>query len=332
MIFHPGVIALLLGSVLTTAMLCYSAYQGVLIIRGWDIRSGSEVQLELERRTYLVSTLMSYAMGFQVLSLFLYIYTADTLSSLFIGAMCAAGSLKVNPFGYSTLLVKIIGCLFAGLWLILNSADNKAHDYPLIRNKYWFLLFIAPLLITETGLQAMYLLSLKPNIITSCCSVLFSSGSDTVMSDLLALPALLSQVIFFASAAIVIAAGLRVYLHAKNVYLFAAASCGHFVISVIALVSFISIYFYELPTHHCPFCLLHHEYGYIGYFLYAAMLVGAVAGMGTGVIQPFRSIASLQRIIPPMQKTMAVISLLATLVFMLITAYAIVFSNLSMAS
>lgn len=332
MIFHPGIIALLLGSALTTSMLCYSAYQGIWIIRGWDLLSGSEAQLERERRTYLVSSFMSYALGFQLLSLFLYIYTADTLSTLFIGAMCAAGSLKVNLFGYPTLLLKILCCLFAGLWLILNSADNKAHDYPLIRTKYWLLLFLAPLLIAETGLQALYLLNLKPNIITSCCSVFFSSGSGSVMSDLLAMPAQLSQAIFFVSASVVFVASLRVVFRGRNVYLFAAACGLHFIISVIALVSFISIYVYELPTHHCPFCLLHQEYGHIGYLLYAAMVVSAVSGMGTGVVQPFRSIPSLQQIIPSMQKKMALISLLAAAIFVLITGSAIVFSSLSIAA
>jgi hypothetical protein len=62
-------------------MLGYSVYEGVRIIRHWDIDSGSEYQLDLERRTYLISTLMAYAMGFQLLSLFLFIYTADTLSA-----------------------------------------------------------------------------------------------------------------------------------------------------------------------------------------------------------------------------------------------------------
>ena len=145
MIFHPGILALLLGSVLTSSMLCYCAYEGVRIIRNWDIRSGSERQLELERRTYLISTVMSYALGFQLLSLFLFIYTADTLSPLFVGAMCAAGSLKVNGFGYPALILKIVNFLLAGVWLIVNFTDNKARDYPLIRIKYWLLLFITPL-------------------------------------------------------------------------------------------------------------------------------------------------------------------------------------------
>ena len=142
--FHPGILALLMGSVLTTSMLGYAAYEGVRIIRGWDIKSGTERQLEFERKTYLVSTVMNYALGFQLLSLFLFIYTADTISPLFIGAMCAAGSLKVNGFGYPALILKIVSFLLAGLWLIVNFTDNKAHDYPLIRTKYWAAAFHCP--------------------------------------------------------------------------------------------------------------------------------------------------------------------------------------------
>lgn len=331
MIFHPGILALLLGSGLISAMLCYSAYHGMRIIRHWDIHSGSERQLELERRTYLVSTVMTYALGFQILSLFLFIYTADTLSPLFVGAMCAAGSLKVNSFGYPALIGKIVNCLLAGLWLIVNATDNKAHDYPLIRTKYWLLLVITPLVLAESFMQAGYLLSLRPNIITSCCALVFSTESKTILSDLLSLPPSWSQIAFISSMIVTLALGLSVYLKNKGVLLFSLASLLHFLLSISALISFISTYIYELPTHHCPFCLLHQEYGYIGYPMYGAMLVSVVSGMGTGVIHPFRTVASLRQVVPRIQKRFALVSGIATLIFALITGYGILFSSLKMA-
>ena len=332
MMFHPGILALLLGSILTTSMLCYAAYEGVRIIRGWDIASGSERQLELERRTYLVSTIINYVLGFQLLSLFLFIYTADTISPLFIGAMCAAGSLNVNGLGYPALILKIICFLLSGLWLIVNVTDNKAQDYPLIRTKYWLLLFIAPFLIAETVVQGGYLLGLKPNIITSCCGTLFTADADTVVSDLLSFPRTLSEAVFFISTPITVALGLYVFLKRKGAYLFSIASLIQFLVSIIALISFISIYFYELPTHHCPFCILQPEYGYVGYFLYLALLVGAVCGMGTGIIMPFRKIKSLQTVVPTVQKKLALIAILSNLVFLIISGGGILFSNLSMAA
>ena len=329
MIFHPGILALLLGSGLTSLMLCSAAYLGLQIIRHWDIRSGSEMQLALERRTYLVSTVMSYALGFQILSLFLFIYTADSLSHLFIGAMCAAGSLKVNGLGYWALVAKIGNCLLAGLWLIINATDNKAHDYPLIRIKYGALLVITPLFLGEAFLQAGYLLRLQPNIITSCCALVFSAESNTLLADLLSLPRLWSQLAFIVSLFVTVALGLIVFRTNRGVLLFSVSVLLHFLLSINALIAFISLYIYELPTHHCPFCLLHQEYGYIGYPMYGAMLISAVAGMGAGIIHPFRTGISLKEVVPPLQKRLALVSLIAALLFALIAGWSIVSSNLS---
>src|SRR5512138_3037406 len=107
MILHPGIIALVSVSFLITGLVLYSSFFAVRIIRRWDIRSGSELQLALERRTYLISTMLSYVLAFQAGSLFLYIYTADSLHSAFVGAMCAAGTLNVDPYGYPTFILKI---------------------------------------------------------------------------------------------------------------------------------------------------------------------------------------------------------------------------------
>ncbi|MGZ6291871.1 MAG: hypothetical protein ACXWMK_06730, partial [Syntrophales bacterium] len=123
MILHPAIIALVLVSLLISGMVIYASFFGVQIIRHWDIESGSEGQLALERRTYLISTILSYMLIFQIGSLFLYIYTADSLHGLFVGAMCAAGTLNVNPYGYPTFLLKILNFILAGMWLIINYTD-----------------------------------------------------------------------------------------------------------------------------------------------------------------------------------------------------------------
>lgn len=52
------------------------------------------------------------------------------------------------------------------------------------------------------------------------------------------------------------------------------------------IVSFISLYVYEHPHHHCPFCVLKPEYGYQGYALYIPLLAATAAGLGTGLVQP----------------------------------------------
>jgi hypothetical protein len=331
MTFHPGIIALLLGSILTTSMLVCAAYEGARIIRNWDISSGSELQLELERRTHLISTVMSYALGLQLLSLFLFVYTADTLSPLFVGAMCAAGSLKVNGFGYPAVILKIVNFLLAGVWLVVNYTDNKAYDYPLIKTKYGLLLFTTPFLVAEAIVQGKYLLGLKPDIITSCCGTLFTADAKNVMAELIALPRTLSQTAFYSSVTVTIALGLYFYLKGKGAYLFSISSLVLFPVSIVALISFISIYLYELPTHHCPFCILQAEYGYVGYGIYVMLLVGTISGVGVGSIMPFRKIKSLTEVLPRIQRRLALISILSFSAFVLIVGCGILFSRLSLA-
>jgi hypothetical protein len=301
MILHPAVIALLTGSLLVCLMIVFAAYWGYRIIDGWDLQSGSECQLALEKKTYLVSTLMTYAFGFQVLSFFLFVYVADDLHRLFVGAMCAAGTLNVNEYGYPAVVLKVFNCLLAGVWLVLNHTDNQASDYPLIRRKYTLLLVIVPFLLYETGQLWSYFLNLKANVITSCCGSLFSTEEEGVAAGLAALPVVPMQVIFFGGMALVAGSGIFFLAKRGSARLFGIAATLSFPVSVAALISFISLYFYELPTHHCPFCVLQREYHYVGYLIYVTLMGGGVAGAGVWALMPFRSVASLAAVVPRIQ-------------------------------
>ncbi|MBI5656078.1 MAG: hypothetical protein HZC44_04335 [Geobacter sp.] len=249
MIQHPAILSLLVSSVIISLMILYAGWHGLRIVRSWDLASGSEKQLRLERTTYLISTILGYSLFFQILSLFLYIFTADYLHGQFVGAMCAAGSLNANGFGYPVLILKIVTCLFAGAWLIINHADGKGYD------------------------------------------------------------------IFFLSKG-------------KGGYLFAGVSTLTFVIAIASLISFISLYIYALPTHHCPFCILQKEYGYVGYPLYATLLGAGICGLGVGALMPARKRQSLARTVMLFQRKLAAIALVLYLLFTLIVAYQMAFSAL----
>ena len=330
MIYHPGVMALLLGSTLTSLMLLYSGYWGLAIVRGFDIRSGSERQLRLERRTYLVSTVVAYAFGFQLLSFFLFLFTADLIHPLFPGAMCAAGVLNVNRFGYPALLLKCVNFLLAGMWLILNAADNRGYDYPLVRKKYLFLLAVIPLVLAEAAVQALFFLGLDPGVITSCCGALFSRERSGVPDWLGGAPPLMSLAGFYLGVAACLGAGLHYRKHGKGGYLFSLASVASFLLSAVALVSVISLYVYELPSHRCPFCLLHGEYGYVGYLLYAGLLGGGVTGAGVGLLTPFRKVESLAVSLPSMQGRLARATMALYLLFAAVSTLEILLSGLRM--
>ena len=328
MIFHPTVIALLLSSIFISFLMTYCSYFSFIIQRKWDLQSGSELQLALERKTYLISTILPYVFAFQILSLFLYIYNADQLHNLFVGAMCAAGSLYVNGYGYPTLILKIVNFLFAGLWLILNYVDNRGYDYPLIKKKYAFLLFMTPFILVELVLQANYFFRLRPDIITSCCGTLFSGEGKSLAADIVALPSLPMKIAFYLSMFFTLFSGIYFYRRGRGGYLFAGMSGITFVLSLLSILSFISVYIYEQPTHHCPFCILQGEYGYVGYPIYFTVLGGALSGVGVGILSPFRNTKSLSAVIPSVQRKLALASVLLFLIFTIIVSVSMMTSGL----
>ena len=336
MILHPGVLALLAGSALVSALLLVSAWNGLVILRRWDLASGSALQLSLERRTYLVSTIVGYVLAFEVVSLFLYVYTADALAPMFTGAMCAAGTLAADGWGYPVLVLRLANFVLAGLWLVLNRADTLGHDYPLVRPKYVLLLALTPLVLAEAVLQARYFLALEPEVITSCCGSLFSRGGTSgVGAGLAALPAAPLAVALYATAGAAGGAGAAIgrwwrgARGAALAVLLGAAAALALAAGLAAVVSWVSPYVYELPTHRCPFCLLQAEYGWVGYPLYATLLGGAVCGMGAGVLVPARRVPSLAEAVPALQRRLAIAAAVLFALFAAIVTWKVLASHLA---
>lgn len=309
MIFHPAVLGLLFGSAVVCGLALYVGVHAAAILRGWNPASASELQLSLERRTYLISTVVAFAFAFQLASLFLFVYIADDIHGLFSGAMCAAGTLYVNRWGYPALLIKVATFLLGGVWLIINHTDNQAEDYPLIRPKYALLLAILPILAVEFVVQARYFLLLTPEVITSCCGVLFSGQAADDASEIAGGAGLPMRDAFIGGAVFVGTAGVYALRRAGGALLYACASAAFFAIAIGSLIAVFSPYIYELPTHHCPFCLLQPEYQSIGYLLYGALFIGAVSGIGAGALSPFRTKASLASIVPRQQRRLILVSL-----------------------
>ncbi|MBP1727991.1 MAG: hypothetical protein H6Q56_364 [Deltaproteobacteria bacterium] len=310
MIQHPAVIALGGAALTTAAMTLYAGAYGLRIHRRWDLTSGSEQQLVLERKTYLISVIMAYTLAFQILALFLFIQTTDSIHNLFTGAMCAAGSLAANGYGYPLLLLKIGNCVIAGTWLISNHLDSKGYDYPLIKPKYLLLALIALLFTAEAVLQTLYFTGLQADVITSCCGSLFGGARESITGDIATLPPKLMIAVFTSAFLLYLASGVYSLVQSRGWLVFAALSLGLFLVAGVALISFISLYFYELPTHHCPFCILQKEYGHVGYILYGCLLGGVICGTGCGVAELSRGHASLGEIIPAVQKRAAIAAML----------------------
>jgi hypothetical protein len=329
-ILQPSALALVAASVVTSGLVLHAARWAVAVLRRWDLASGSAGQLALERRTYLVSTMLGYVLAFELASLFLYVHTADALAPLFTGAMCAAGTLAASGYGYPVLVLKLVNFVLGGLWLALNHADVQGHDYPLIRPKYAFLLALAPLVLAEALLQALYFADLSPEVITSCCGSSFGRGSAGLAGRLASAPAGPLGAAFYATVAAAIGAAAFFRRTARGGWAVAALGALAIPVSLAAMLSFVSPYVYELPTHQCPFCLLKAEYGFAGYPLYAAALGGGVSAMAVGVLAPFRGVASLASAVPRIQRRLAGAAVVSLAALLAIATWKIAVSQLRM--
>ena len=328
MLFQPAIIALLLASAVSVLMLAAAAPFALQLVRHWDIRSGSERQLQLERRTYLMSTLLSFVFATQLLALLLFVFNADKMSVMFVGAMCAVGTLNANEFGFPALISQIGVFFLAAAWLVVNHADSRAYDYPLVRVKYLLLLGMLPFVALAFGLQLEYFLNLKADVITSCCGSLFSGEAKTLTGDASAMAPQQAMILFYSALALVIVAALFNVRQPRGGYLVAGFSGIAFVAAMIGIVSFVSLYVYEHPHHHCPFCLLKPEYDYQGYWLYLPLFSATASGLGVGALQPFARIPSLAAIVPQLARRLSWITALGFALFTAVATFMIWNSNL----
>ena len=332
MIFQPAIIALLLAAGLSVAMLAVASPFALQLIRHWDLGSGSERQLRLERLTYLFSMMVALVCGLQVLSTLLFVFNADRMSVMFVGAMCAVGTLNANAYGFPALYAQLVAFFFAATWLAINRLDNQARIYPLTRLKYRLLLAYAPLAAAVLYLQFNYFIRLEADVITSCCGSLFSEEADTVASEVSALAPARAMSVFYATlgGAILLAAwhwksdghglwsGLAV----------GTASVAAFFAALAGVVAFVSLYIYEHPHHHCPFCILKPDYGYQGYLLYIPLFAAAAAGLAAGVLRMFGGRPSLATLAPQASARLAGIAAAGFVLFMLVASVMVLRSNL----
>nr|WP_296752473.1 hypothetical protein [Thioalkalivibrio sp.] len=309
MMVQTPILALFMADLLSLLLLIPAGLFALQVLRHWDPSSGHARQLRLEKRTHLVAAVLGLVFVVQLLALPLFVHTVDRMALQIVGAMCAVGTLNANPWGLPTLLLRIGLFFLAAAWLLMHRIDKRAPDYPLIRAKYGLILVILPLATLTAGIQLAFFLQIDPDVITSCCGSLFSQGSESVAAHMAGLPALPTMIALYGTLGLALAAA-AVYLRwRRGLLLFGILATLSFPVAIAAIVAFLSLYVYEHPLHHCPFCLLQPEYGRIGYALYLPLFGAAALGLGLALTQAFAQRESLRGVLattaPPLVITAA---------------------------
>lgn len=331
MMLHPGIIALNLGAFLSLLLTGRAALLAWQIVRRWNRAGSDAAQLALERQAELLGPLVRCALTFEVVALLLFVFTTDALHPLFVGAMCATGTLNLHPSGWWALLVRIALCFAAGYWLTLDRLDRSSEESPLLRRKFLLLFALVPLVALAGGLQLRFFLALQPAVVTSCCGSLFS-GSDSVAADLAALPSRPAIVVCYLLLALCLlasAVSLR-WPGATPRYLLSLAGTALLPAALTAIVAGISLYIYQTPTHHCPFDMLQRQHGYLGYPLYASLFGAVHFALLPGLCRPLRKHAALHAPLAHLEQRWLVQGLVCQLVFAGLISWPLIFSPLSL--
>lgn len=327
MILHPPILALVLASLIGCGLIAWASLFAWRLLARWDLASGAESQIALERRTYLVSTVMAFVMAMQIGALVLFVFNADRMAAMFVGAMCAVGTLNASAYGFPALYAKMAMFFAASLWLVADHVDGRGRDYPLTRFKYRLLLAIAPLAVVEAGLSLAYFLDLKADTLTSCCGSLFTPNKAGIAAEMAGFDA--GSALGLIAAALLLAGGTGLAAGSGRLPagLLRAASLAHgaaslfvFGAAMIAIVSALSLYVYEHPHHHCPFCILKREYGYVGFALYLPLFAGTALGAGGAMLRTLPLPASLSVALPSIAGRLARASVAAFALFAAVAA------------
>jgi len=249
------------------------------ILIKWDFGSYSEQQFRLERRAYLVMTILLFVFVVKFLLLIYFVFAIDSLSLLVPGAMCAAGVISANDYGMLLLLLKLLILFFLLLWMAINRYDLQAKNYPLFRIKSWLFVSIFLVIAIETGVDFAYFGHIDTLEPVNCCSTLYGQleGANPLPFGL---NTMILLILFYLLYVAVMASALS----SQRVSFMVALLLFVF-IAYYSVVYFFGTYIYELPTHNCPFCMLQKEYYYVGYLVWGALFVGTYLGLISSVME-----------------------------------------------
>lgn len=242
----------------------------------WNIDENTEAQYKLEKLNYLNSTIIKFVLYVKIILFVFFIFMLDELSNLIKGAMCAVGVIEGASSGNLLLVLKIVDIYLFAFWLLMDKIDLSSKNYRLTKMKSYFFIIIFTPFMAELILDFAVLSQIDIHRIASCCGVVFGTDASNLMSWLFSLSHTSVVLLFYVNFLIIILA----YVFKRD-FLFGFANFVFIPICIFSLILFFGTYIYELPTHHCPFCVLQKEYHYVGYFLYVFLFLGTFFGIAS---------------------------------------------------
>ena len=278
-LFDSTVFITLFSDTLLLILTLVAGVGSIQILSAWDFNASTPTQYTLEKKSYLITFIISITLIFNILLLPHFAYTLESLSAIVPGAMCAAGVLDANPYGNPLLLLRILTLFLVGVWLIINHEDLQETTYPYTKKKFGLFIVIALMIVFSYALEIAYFLHISLEKPVACCSVLYGfSGTNT-------LPFGLSKTLILGIFYLLFLLNI-LFIFQRQAYALALSSVAFLYVGYLALIHFFGTYIYQLPTHICPFCMLQSDYYYVGYLLWGLLFIGVFFGISNAILKP----------------------------------------------
>ncbi len=284
MFLTPEIIAIYILDIIFLVFASFAFIISIMIVKKWDINSTSELQYSLEKRAILVATIIKYIFILKLPLFIFFVFTADKISGVITGAMCAAGVVNSISFGLWLFVFKILNLFIFGFWIALHVKDMQDEKLSFTKLKFSIFIVAFVLLVVEIFYEISFFSSLDVDKIVSCCGTLFSVASSSSFSLIFNIPNNVIITTFY-----LIFALLVFFSFLKKELPFLVINVIFFIVSLLSLILFFGTYIYELPTHHCPYCFLQREYYYVGYLLYITLFIGTFSGISGSILRMLRA-------------------------------------------
>jgi len=241
----------------------------IKILRYWNFENTNTFQYSLEKKNYLVNTIISFTIVIKIILFVFFIKSLDDLTPLVPGAMCATGVIGANEYGNILLLYKIFILFLLGVWIIINKLDLESKKLEFLKKKYYLFSLIFILICMEFVLEIIYFLNIPLTTPVFCCSVTF------VVDNLPFGLSIFGVIVIFYALFILI----LVCNYFKKISLSFVLNILFMFVAYYSVTYFFGMYIYEEPNHKCPFCMLQRDYNYIGYLVWGSLLLGVSFGI-----------------------------------------------------
>ncbi len=279
MLLTPEILTLDILNILFLLFATVAFFFSIKILLQYNADETTALQYKLEKQSYLVATIIKFIFTIKIPLFIFFIFTLDKISNVLPGAMCGAGVVNATQYGTPLIMLKILNLYLFAYWIVLNSEDMKLEDRKYLKLKFSVFSFAYILLLIEIVLQMSMFFSINVNSVVDCCGSIYSTTNGTYMADIIGAKPLYLLTLFYG-----IYISIIVIYFTKNRYFYSIFNLLFMIISLISLIAFFGTYIYELPTHHCPFCMLQKDYHYVGYFLYTFLFIGTFYGIVLGLI------------------------------------------------